>query len=100
MRLDSNAGILSVTQGNLHLLTAFPLSKRKWVPCVTYNVPRCRNECSQVEKAPGYLCVALLSLEGMAASEVPAAHGGHDDEVLCEGGQGVSSVSSIFDPYL
>lgn len=37
---------------------------------------------------------------GVTASEVPAARAGHDDEVLCEGGQGVSSMSSIFDPYL
>lgn len=35
--------------------------------------------------------------EDMTATEVSAAHAGHDDEVLCEGGQG---VSSIFDPYL
>lgn len=100
MCLDSNAGILSVTQGNMHLLIAFPLSKRKWVHCVTYNIPRCRNECSQVEKAPGYLCGIAEFGGGVTASEVPAAHAGHDDEVLCEGGQGVSSMSSIFDPYL
>lgn len=30
----------------------------------------------------------------VTAAEVSAAHAGHDDEVLCEGGQG--SVFSVF----
>lgn len=47
------------------------------------------------------ICVQIAEFGGdVTAPEVSAAHAGHDGEVLCEGGQEVSSVPSVFDPYL